>query len=104
MRSPKRSTSRPETKPDEKRAIAKAETISPIAALLTPKDRANTGMAGSTIPNPIATKKEAEIATFTSRGNPDTEINREILQQLLPEQLHNLYLCEEEPLVTSAQE
>jgi hypothetical protein len=48
--------------------IAKAETINPIAALLTPKDFAKTGIAGMTIPKPTATKKEAATSTETSRG------------------------------------
>jgi hypothetical protein len=48
--------------------MANAETIRPIAALFTPKDFANTGIAGITIPNPTATKKEAATSTETSRG------------------------------------
>jgi hypothetical protein len=50
FRSPNRSVNAPETKPDVKRVIAKAETINPIAALVTPKVFAKTGIAGMTIP------------------------------------------------------
>jgi hypothetical protein len=66
--SPNLSTIVPEINPDAKRVIAKAETINPIAALLTPKDLAKTGIAGMTIPNPTATKKEAAMRMDTSRG------------------------------------
>jgi hypothetical protein len=69
-RSPKRSTKLPEIKPEQKRVIAKAETINPIAALFTPKDFANMGIAGITMPNPIATKKEAATRIETSRAAP----------------------------------
>jgi hypothetical protein len=37
--------------------------------LLTPKDLAKIGIAGTTNPNPIATKNPAKIVTRTSRGN-----------------------------------
>jgi hypothetical protein len=67
-RSPNLSTRTPEIKPEANRVIAKAETINPIAALLTPKDFAKTGIAGMTIPKPTATKKEAATSTETSRG------------------------------------
>ena len=66
--SPNLSTRTPEIKPDAKRVMAKAETIKPIAALFTPKDLANTGIAGITMPNPTATKKEAATSDETSRG------------------------------------
>lgn len=46
IRSPILSTKRPETNPDEKRAKAKAEIISPMAVLFTPKVEANNGIAG----------------------------------------------------------
>jgi len=49
-RSPNKSTSFPEINPDAKRVIANIEMIKPIAALLTPKVRANTGIAGRIIP------------------------------------------------------
>jgi hypothetical protein len=48
--------------------MAKAETIKPIAALLTPNDFAKTGIAGITMPKPTATKKDAAIRIETSRG------------------------------------
>jgi hypothetical protein len=66
--SPNLSTRTPEIKPEANRVIANAETIKPIAALLTPKDFAKTGIAGMTIPKPTATKKEAATSTETSRG------------------------------------
>ena len=69
-RSPNLSTSRPEISPEQKRAIAKVETIKPTAALLTPKDLVNRGIAGTTIPNPTATKNDAPTKTLTSRGRP----------------------------------
>ena len=85
--------------PEQKRATAKAETIKPPAALFTPKDRAKTGIAGRTIPKPSATKKDATISIFTSRGKSAKgevnfdRINRLPHQQLLLEQQHNLCLC-----------
>ena len=66
--SPNLSTRTPEIKPEAKRVIAKAETITPIAALLTPKDFAKTGIAGMTMPKPTATKKDAATRIETSRG------------------------------------
>jgi hypothetical protein len=62
----------PEIIPDEKRANAKTETTNPTAVLLTPKDLANTGIAGKTMPKPSATKKDEITTTWTSRGNPET--------------------------------
>lgn len=91
--------------PEEKRATAKAETIKPTAALLTPKERANTGMAGRTIPKPSATKNDATISMFTSRENCAkgevnlSRINRLPHQLILHERLHNLCLCAMEFLV-----
>ena len=58
----------PEIRPEQKRVIAKAETIKPIAALLTPNDLAKTGIAGITMPKPTATKKDAAMRMETSRG------------------------------------
>jgi hypothetical protein len=66
--SPNLSTIAPEISPDAKRVIAKAETINPIAALLTPNDLAKTGIAGMIIPKPTATKKDAATRIDTSRG------------------------------------
>ena len=66
--SPKISTNFPAINPDANRVMAKAESINPIAAWLTPKERANTGIAGTIIPNPTATKNPAPTSTFTSRG------------------------------------
>ena len=97
-RSPKRSTNFPEISPEENRATAKAETINPTAALLTPKERAKTGIAGRTIPKPNATKNDAKINIFTSRRNwAKGEVNLDWINrlphQLLPhELLHNPYL------------
>ena len=92
--------------PEQKRATAKAETIKPTAALFTPKDRAKTGIAGRTIPKPSATKKDATISIFTSRGksakgevNLD-RINRLPHQMLLHERLHNPCLCAVESRAT----
>ena len=62
------STSLPEINPEENLVTANAETMSPTAAWLTPNDRANIGIAGTTIPNPTATKKDAPTSTLTSRG------------------------------------
>jgi hypothetical protein len=90
-RSPKRSTNVPEISPELKRVIAKAETINPIAALLTPKDLAKTGIAGMTIPKPTATKKVAATRIETSRGSSlkGERINLNFLQLLLHELLRN---------------
>ena len=68
-RSPNLSTKVPEISPELKRVIAKAETIKPIAALLTPNDFAKTGIAGITMPKPTATKKDAATRIETSRGS-----------------------------------
>lgn len=46
--------------------------IKPTAAWLTPKELANTGIAGTTIPKPTATKKDAPTRTFTSRGRSES--------------------------------
>jgi hypothetical protein len=89
--SPNRSTNVPEISPEQKRVIAKAETIKPIAALLTPNDLAKTGIAGITMPKPTATKKDAATRIDTSRGrslNGD-RIKLKIPLQLLHEQQHN---------------
>jgi len=66
--SPNLSTKAPEIRPEANRVIAKAETIRPIAALLTPNDLAKTGIAGITMPKPTATKKDAAMRIDTSRG------------------------------------
>ena len=90
--SPNLSTMVPEIRPELKRVIAKAETIKPIAALLTPNDFAKTGIAGITMPKPTATKKEAAIRIETSRGsslNGDL-IKLKNLRLLLRAQLRNL--------------
>ena len=42
--------------------------INPTAALLTPKDLAKSGIAGTMIPKPTATKNDATTRTLTSRG------------------------------------
>ena len=89
MRSPKRSTNFPEINPDENRAMANIETMSPTAELFTPKDLANSGIAGMMMPNPSATKNDADTRTLTSRGNPArsrVEINQ-LPRQLLHHEL-----------------
>ena len=90
--SPNLSTKVPEIRPEQKRVIAKAETIKPIAALLTPNDLAKTGIAGITMPNPTATKKDAAIRIDTSRGRSlnGERIKLEIPLLLLRERPHNL--------------
>ena len=95
--SPNLSTMNPDMSPEAKRVIANAETIKPIAALLTPKDLAKTGIAGMMIPKPTATKKDAATRIDTSRGrslNGD-RINPVTLLPLLHEQLHTLDLIAE---------
>lgn len=69
VRSPNLSTNLPDTKPEAKRTIAKAEIINPIAVLLTPKDAAKIGIAGIIKPNPTATKNETVERIATSLGN-----------------------------------
>jgi len=97
--SPNLSTRTPEIKPDAKRVMAKAETINPIAALLTPKDLAKTGIAGITIPKPTATKKDAATSDETSRGRSlnGERINPVTLLPLHHALLHTLDLYEVEP-------
>lgn len=71
--------------------IAKLEMIKPIKVLVTPKVRANIGMAGIIRPKPIATRKEIVVSTDTSRGRPlNGELNfkRATLQQHLGERMH----------------
>ncbi|MEY3686459.1 MAG: hypothetical protein RLZZ73_317, partial [Actinomycetota bacterium] len=70
--SPNLSTNLPENNPDANLVTAKAEMIKPTAAWLTPKELANTGIAGTTIPKPTATKKDAPTRTFTSRGRSES--------------------------------
>ena len=66
--SPNLSTNFPEIKPDENLIMANAETIKPIAVLVTPKEAAKIGIAGIINPNPIATKNETVERIATSRG------------------------------------
>jgi hypothetical protein len=75
-RSPNRSTNFPETKPDEKRITAKAETIKPTAVLLTPNDEAKIGIAGIIKPKPIATRNETVESIATSRGRTRNGFSR----------------------------
>ena len=49
---------------------AKTETTELAAKALTPNDLANTGIAGATIPKPIATKNAIKEITATSFGSP----------------------------------
>lgn len=63
--------------------IAKLEMINPINVLVTPKVFAKIGIAGIIRPKPIATKKEIEVSTATSRGKPrkgDLSLKRAFLQ------------------------
>ena len=86
-------------RPEQKRAIAKEETINPTAALFTPNDLVKSGIAGTTIPNPTATKNAAPTRTLTSRGRPARSfcwINQAPRQQLLLEQPRNHDLYEVE--------
>jgi len=69
VRSPNLSTNFPDTKPEAKRTIAKAEMINPIAVLLTPKDAAKIGIAGIINPKPTATKNETVERIATSLGS-----------------------------------
>ena len=66
--SPNLSTNFPEIKPEENLIMANAETIRPIAVLVTPKDAAKIGIAGMIKPKPIATKNETVERIATSRG------------------------------------
>ena len=66
--SPNLSTNFPEINPEENLIIAKAETIKPIAVLLTPKEAAKIGIAGMIKPKPIATRNETVESMATSRG------------------------------------
>ncbi|CAB4532770.1 unannotated protein [freshwater metagenome] len=81
----------PEIRPELNRVIAKAETIKPIAALFTPNDFAKTGIAGITMPNPTATKKDAATRIETSRGSSlnGERIKLKILRLLLRVPLRN---------------
>ena len=90
--SPNLSTKVPEIRPEQKRVIAKAETINPIAALLTPKVLAKTGIAGMIIPKPTATKKDAATRIETSWGSSlnGERIKLENLQLLLHVLLRSL--------------
>jgi hypothetical protein len=71
VRSPNRSTSEPPPKAETKRKNAKALTASPTAVVPTPKDRANSGIAGATMPKPSATTKATTARIPTSRGSSD---------------------------------
>ena len=79
------STSLPENKPDANRVKAKSEMINPTAALLTPKDRVNSGIAGTMIPKPTATKNEATTRTLTSRGRSRSGDWNFIIRHPVPE-------------------
>src|SRR3712207_8797118 len=67
IRRPPRSTLFPYTtlfrSADTKRKNAKALTARPTAVVPTPKERANSGMAGATMPNPRATTNRSEEHT-----------------------------------------
>jgi hypothetical protein len=55
---------------------AKAETIKPIAVLLTPNDEAKIGIAGIIKPKPIATRNETVESIATSRGRTRNGFSR----------------------------
>src|SRR6185437_8488791 len=69
-RSPIRFTSRPTPSAETSRISAKALTTPAAAVRDTPKLRANTGMAGATMPKPAATKNATADSTATSIGSP----------------------------------
>lgn len=68
--SPKRLTHNPAIGAEANLMKAKTETTELAAKALTPNDLANTGIAGATIPKPIATKKAIKEMTATSLGSP----------------------------------
>jgi hypothetical protein len=67
-RSPNRSTSEPPLNAETNRKKANALTARPTAVVPTPKERANSGIAGATMPKPSATTKATTERTPTSRG------------------------------------
>ena len=69
-RSPNRSASRPAGRAPITRMSANALTTLAAAAVLTPNPRANSGIAGATIPYPRATVNETAVRIGTSRGKP----------------------------------
>jgi hypothetical protein len=71
--SPKRFTQSPAIGADANLMKANTETTELAASALTPKDLAKTGIAGATIPNPIATKKAINERTATSLGSPRSQ-------------------------------
>jgi len=50
--------------------MANEEMISPIKVFETPKVFAKIGIAGMIKPKPTATRKDIEVSTETSLGNP----------------------------------
>src|SRR5436190_17269632 len=70
MRSPTASTRRPHPSAETNRIRANAEITAPTAVLPTPKECANSGIAGATTPNPMATATATAASTATSRGSP----------------------------------
>jgi hypothetical protein len=71
--SPKRFTHKPARGAEANLIKANTETTELAASALTPKDLAKTGIAGATIPNPIATKKAIKESTATSFGSPRSQ-------------------------------
>ena len=69
-RAPKAFTIRPTPSADTNRINANALITADEANRSTPKLRANSGIAGATIPNPAATKNATAASTATSRGSP----------------------------------
>src|SRR4051794_16385626 len=69
-RSPARSTRRPPPIPDSSRISANADTTAPAAVGPTPNCRANSGTAGTTMPNPSATQNATSARVNVSRGSP----------------------------------
>ena len=67
-RSPKRFTNRPPGVAATSRIAANTLTTEVAASVLTPNDLAKTGIIGTTMPYPKATKNPTVVRTATSRG------------------------------------
>lgn len=70
VRSPNRLTAQPAAGLLTSRMAAKTLITALAAKAETPKVRANSGMAGITMPKPSATQNAMAARTLTSRGNP----------------------------------
>lgn len=69
-RSPRRSVRYPANGEVTKRTSAKTEMTALASKVLTPNERANTGIAGARIPKPSATQNAMADRTATSAGKP----------------------------------